>query len=249
MNPLKPTDGIWDISANRLYIFMSCPKKLILYLTHQDDGDTDTKYIDAGQAIHDYMEHHFNGDDVPIEDLIEKHGVIDEMVPRVMTCVEHAEKYLSLKGTPEMAEEKVFTTPKGRTVNMVYRIDLQCEDADIDGVGKKVVIDWKSGKDVNKPEYILQMQVYRFVRDFKYDALLVSLLTGATLPVTKSAEDYIPKLCDRYIDAIESLEFDANPQYLCRYCPYHDNFCTEEHKYDLIVPKMTWDDTEKKWVE
>lgn len=241
---------MWAISAHKLNLFLSCPRHLCYYLCHQEEGETDTKYIDAGQAVHDWMEQHFRGNDVSIEEMMEKHGVIDEMRPRVEACVKNAEPYRKLKGEPELAEEKIFTTPKGRTVKLVYRIDLQCEDADIKGASPKLVIDWKTGKTVNKQEYLLQMQVYRFARDFEYDAMLVSLYSGETLIVNKSPKNYIPSLCDRYIDRIESLDFVRKPDYTCdRFCPYFGQFCSPAHMYDLVVPRFTWDEENKRWVE
>lgn len=249
-NPLVPKDGVWSISAHRLNLFQSCPRQLCYYLCHEDEGEVDTKYIDAGQAVHEWMEMHFRGDDVGINDMIAKHGVIDEMVPRVMQCVENAEPYRKLIGEPELSEEKVFVTPKGRTVKLIYRIDLQCEDADVPGASPKLVIDWKTGKSVNKPEYLLQMQVYRFARDFQYDAMLVSLYSGDTLIVNKSAKSYIPNMCDKYIDCIEGLDFERHPNYTCdRFCPYYDRFCSKDHMYDLVVPRLTWDDEQKRWTE
>lgn len=242
-NPLIPKDGTWAMSANKLNIFLECPRKLYLYLTHQDSGDTDTKYIDAGQAVHAYMEDHANGIDQPIETYLERYNVLEEMYPRVKQCISHAQTYLSLKGTPELTEYTEFDTPKGRHIKLMSRIDLQCDE-------KKLVIDWKTGKTIDKPEYRLQMQVYRFVRNFEYDAMLVSLLTGEELVISKSPKDYIPKMCDKYIDCIENNEFEPVPNPNCsRFCPYYDNYCSEGHQYDIIVPKLTWDDTEKKWVE
>lgn len=250
VNPLIPLDGVWAISANKLNIALACPRKLCYYLSHVEGDDTDTRYIDSGQAVHQYMEDNFNGNPQSMEYYLDKFDVLPEMFNRVETCIENAQPYLSLKGTPEVAEETLFDTPKGRKVKLISRIDLQCEDADIEGANKNLVIDWKTGSKINKEEYIVQMQVYRFVKNFEYDAMLVSLLTGEKLIVNKSPKNYIPNLCDRYIDMIENLDFEPKPNPNCtKYCPYYTGHCSEEHKYDLVVPRMTWDDENKRWIE
>lgn len=250
VNPLVPTDGVWLVSANKLNIALSCPRKLCFYLSHVEGDETDTRYIDSGQAVHQYMEDNFNGIPQPIEYYLDRFHVLPEMVQRVESCISNAQPYLKLKGTPEVAEETVFTTPKGRTVKLISRIDLQCEDAEIDGVNKKLVVDWKTGSKINKDEYIVQMQVYRFVKNFEYDAMLVSLLTGERLIVNRSPKNYIPNLCDKYIDIVENLDFEPSPNQNCsRFCPYYTKHCSEEHKYDVVVPLMNWDDTNKRWTE
>lgn len=249
-NPLIPADGVYDLSANKLNICQECPFKLYLYLTHQPNGDVDTTYIDAGNAVHNYMEDHINGNGKTVEEYLEKYNVSPEMYERVEKCISNGEKYMSLKGSPEVTEYTKFTTPKGRNINLQSRIDLQCDDADLDEAGKKVVIDWKTGKTIDKPEYRLQMHVYRFVRNQEYDAMLVSLLTGETLVLKKSPKNYIPNMCDKYVDTIENSDFKRNPKPTCsRFCPYYKDYCSPGHEYDVIVPRMTWDNEKKEWVE
>lgn len=250
-NPLIPADGVWSLSANKLNIFNNCPFHYYLYVTHQDGAIEDTKYITCGQAVHEYMEDNNNGCVKEPDYYFEKWAVPDEMRERFDTCIKNAEEFLSLKGSSELTEYTEFDTPKGRHVSLMSRIDLQCEDADIEGASPKLVIDWKTGRTLSKAEYLLQMQVYRFVRKFEYDAMLVSLLTGEKKIISKSPENYIPNMCDRLIDAVENNDFPRRFTYstCSRFCPYYEKFCTEEHKYDLIVPKMNWDEEKGVWTE
>lgn len=248
MNPLIPADGVYRLSANKLSMYQACPFKHYLYLTHQDVCDFDDTFIMAGNAVHQYMEEHMKGEGKPIEHYIAEFNVKPEVVDRVKACMENAPTYLALDGIAELKEYTEFTTPKGRKVKLESRIDLQVEDADLPDVKGKVVIDYKTGKTIDKPEYRMQMQVYRFVKNFEYSAMLVSLLTGKTLVLDKSPKNYIPNLCDKYIDAIENNDFPRKRNNYCdKYCPYYEMFCTEEHLYDLIIPKMVRKDD--KWIE
>lgn len=251
MNPLIPSNGVYNISANRLSIFKECPYKLYLYLSHQITDEIDMTYINVGNAIHKYMEDNFSGCEVQShEKYIEDFQVPAEMKDRYFKCVENAEKFLSLKGEPEVTEFTEFVTPKGRNINLQSRIDLQVPECDMPGMGKKVVIDWKTGKSLDKPGYKIQMHVYRFVKNQEYDAVLVSLLSGETSVINKSPKDYIPKLCDQYVDAIENNSFDRCESAMCsRFCQYYGKYCSPESKYDIVVPRMTWDHENKEWVE
>lgn len=249
-NVLIPQDGVYDVSANKLNIFSDCPMKLYYYLSHQPNGDVDTTYIDAGNAVHKYMEDHLSneGED-DIDYYMEKFGVKEEMRDRVNTCIKTGEKYLSLKGSPELTEFTEFTTPKGRKIKLQSRIDFLAENATFEGLKEKTIIDWKTGREVDKDEYRLQGHVYKYVHP-DYDVAFVSLLSGKILTLKRSPKDYIPKLCDRYVDAIENNKFERNMKPTCsRFCPYYKDYCSPGHEYDLIVPRMTWDNEKKEWVE
>ena len=246
-NPLIPPDGVYDLSANKLNIFNTCSYKLYLYLSHQPNGDVDTTYIDAGNAVHNYMEDHLNGEGEDIEFYKEKYGVKEEMNERVNTCIETGQQYLSLKGSPEITEYTEFDTPKGRKIKLQSRIDFLAEDAKFEGLKEKVIIDWKTGKSVDKDEYRLQGHVYKFVHP-DYDVAFVSLLSGDTLTLKKSPKNYIPNMCDKYVDCIEKSDFKRNVTPLCsRFCPYYKDYCSPGHEYDLVEPRMVWDNENKCW--
>ena len=248
MNPLIPADGVYRLSANKLSMYQACPFKHYLYLTHQESGEFDDTYIMAGNAVHKYMEEHMKGEGKPIESYIAEFNVKPEVLDRVKACIENAPTYLALDGIPELKEYTEFTTPKGRNIKLESRIDLQVDNADLPDVKGKVVIDYKTGKTIKTPKNNMQMQVYRFVRNFEYSAMLVSLYTGETVVLDKSPKNYIPNLCDRYIDAIENNDFPRKRGSNCeRFCPYYQMFCTSEHMYDQIIPKMVYKDG--KWYE
>lgn len=246
-NPLIPPNGVYDISANKLNIFLGCKYKLYLYLSHQPNGDVDTTYIDAGNAVHNYMEDHLNGCGLDISDYIEKYNVKDSMYDRVNTCVETGQQYLSLKGEPERTEFTEFTTPKGRKIKLQSRIDFLAENAKFDGLKEKVIIDWKTGKSVDKDEYRLQGHVYKFVHP-DHDVAFVSLLSGDVMTLKKSPKNYIPNMCDKYVDCIESSDFKRNVTPLCsRFCPYYKDYCAPGTEYNIVKPRMVWDDEKKEW--
>lgn len=248
-NPLIPPDGVYDISANKLNIFSACPYKLYLYLSHQPNGDVDTTYIDAGNAVHNYMEDLLgeSSEAKDIEEYKEKYSVKPEMYDRVDTCVKNGQKYVSLKGVPEMTEFTEFETPKGRKIKLQSRIDFLAENAKFDGLKEKVIIDWKTGKSVDKDEYRLQGHVYKFVHP-DYDVAFVSLLSDDLLTLKKSPKNYIPNLCDKYVDCIENSDFKRCMTPMCsRFCPYYKDYCSPGHEYDLVEPRMVWDNENKCW--
>lgn len=250
MNILIPKSGVYDISANRLSILQECPYKLYLYLSHQDTGPVDTTYINAGNAVHLYMEDRLNGIENEPQYYKDKFNVDESMYERVDTCIENGQKYIGLKGDTELTEFKEFTTPKGREIKLQSRIDFQTSEYEHEGKLKDLVIDWKTGKSINRPNYIIQMHVYKYAKDHKSDAMLVSLLTGEELVLSNSPKSYIPKLCDKYVDAIESNDFERKESPLCeRFCQYYDDFCKGDCKYNLVTPRMTWDDEKKRWTE
>lgn len=246
-NPLIPQDGVYELSANKLNIFSSCPYKLYLYLSHQPNGDVDTTYIDAGNAVHNYMEDHLNGKGEDAEYYMDKYDVKSEMNDRVNQCIEHGQKYLSLKGTPELTEYTEFKTPKGRDIKLQSRIDFLAENANFEGLKEKVIIDWKTGKSVDKDEYRLQGHVYKFVHP-DYDVAFVSLLSEDLMTLKRSPKNYIPNLCDKYVDCIENSDFKRCVTPLCsRFCPYYKDYCSPGHEYDLVKPRMVWDNENKCW--
>lgn len=223
--------------------------KLYYYLSHQPNGDVDTTYIDAGNAVHNYMEDHLNGEGEDAEFYKEKYNVKEEMYDRVDTCINTGQKYLSLKGTPELTEYTEFETPKGRKIKLQSRIDFLAENAQFDGLKEKVIIDWKTGKSVDKDEYRLQGHVYKFVHP-DYDVAFVSLLSEDILTLKKSPKNYIPNMCDKYVDCIEKNDFKRVRTPLCsRFCPYYNEYCSPEHEFDLVKPKMVWDKEKGCWSE
>lgn len=250
MNLLIPKEGKYNLSANRLSMMQECTYKLYLYLSHQDTGPVDYTYINAGNAVHQYMEDRLNGIVKEKDFYMTEFEVSPTMNERMELCIENAKPYLDLKGDSELSKDIEFTTPKGRKINMRSRIDFITDKCTIPDVSSKIVIDWKTGKKINTPGYKIQMHVYRFILNQEYDAMLVSLLTGDTIYMSKSPKNYIPKLCDKYVDTIESNSFERSESPLCtNFCPYYDDFCAPGRRYDLVVPKMTWDDVDKKWVE
>lgn len=238
MNPLKKEK--YHISANKLNMGRQCPFKLYLYLARHKTGDKDLKYINAGLAVHDFMDDLLKGKDMPMFDYIAKRRVPDETLERAMTSMENGYKFLVKedgnikKGKGEETIKKKFTTPKGRKVTFEARIDLIDEE---DGF----IVDYKTGKTINKPEYVLQMHGYRFAKDYIYPAKIISLLTNKELIIEETPLNFIEDACDEYIDMIENRDFPRKPHYLCKYCEYYNEFCGKDAGFkqiEAIVPMV-----------
>lgn len=204
----------YKISANRLNMFNACPKKLGMYLANYPVGPVEVKYINTGLAVHDLQEDRVKGIVKPPEDYMKSRNVPDDMVDTFWTCVETGKKFYDCGGIPEKTIIKHFVTPKGRKVRLEARLDLIADNS---------IWDYKTGKHADKPEYKLQGQVYHFATEFAYEkAKFISLQTGEIYEVPQPPKTYIPALCDRYIDTIESNEFVKKQTRLCeQYCDYY----------------------------
>lgn len=222
MNPLEK--DVYNISAHRLNLFKECPFKLCAYLSHWDKTPIDTTYINAGKAVHGYMEDLIAGHPQDTQYYLDKFEVNKTMFDRVSICIRNAQKYSSCKGETELTQHTVFVTPKGRKVDLETRIDFKADDGN--------VYDWKTGSKLDSEEYIRQMHTYIFASSFKSSATLVSLLTGDSLTLSESPPTYIPALCDEYIDAIEGLDFERNTKNpFCSKCEYFDMYCKGNKKF------------------
>ena len=233
-NPLKKET--YKVSANRLNKFIACKYKLYLYLMDAPTTEHDTRYIDAGLAAHAYLEKALKNRTLvwPSEEeydtMFREFNVTDpEMKARVKTSIQSGIAFLMIVDIDNAEAEKIilkeFVTPKGRNVTIDARLDLLISGEN------GLIVDYKTGMNVNKPEYSLQMQVYRFVTDFAYKAMCISLLSKEQSIVDKSNENFIPMLCDKYIDAIEGNDFERTEGYMCRFCEYYNDYCSEENRY------------------
>lgn len=242
-NPLVPSDGIYRLSAHKLNMMQECPFKAYLYLAHFPEGESDDCWIKCGSAVHDYAEDLAKGQAKEPEYYLQKYEVPQtssngsDLHKRFYTCLERVPKFANAGGIPELTEYTDFTTPKGRKVSLQTRIDLQIENSDLPEAQGKVVVDYKTGKDVNKDEYYLQARCYMFAKKFEYKALFYSLFTGKYFVIDKLAEDYIPKMCDEYIDHIENRDMERKPSSTCdRFCPYYEKYCRKEVFNNQLIP-------------
>lgn len=154
--------------------------------------------------------------------------VPEEMMDVFNTCVKNGEYFNQFvgKGVPEKTIHYKFTTPKGRNVDLEARIDLITDDA---------IWDYKTGKHADKPEYKLQGQLYHFATQNYYPVVrFISLQTNEIYEVEHPPKDYIPKLADKYIDAIEENNYPAKQGNLCeKWCPYY-RYCFGDLQYVYI---------------
>lgn len=215
------------LSANKLNMWLGCPLKLHMYLERYPTGPVDTKYIDLGNAVHHFIEGRMGNETKDAWDYFKEEGVLDEFKEDFADCIKTAEPYLALAGKaiPEKTIHKIFDTPKGRRIDLEARIDLICDDT---------IYDWKTSKDIDKPEYRLQGQVYHFATDFIYpNVKFVKMRDGKILEIPAPPKDYIPKLCDTYCDCLESGDFRRKQTRLCEYCDYKA-YCTGDLQYVYI---------------
>lgn len=242
-NPLIPPDGVYQLSAHRLNMMRNCPYSCYLYLSHFQEGETDDCWAKCGSAVHDYAEDMAKGQVKDPEYYINKWEVPPtnstgiNIHDRFYKCLENVPRFAKAGGIPELTEFTKFITPKGRTVNLQTRIDLQIEDSQLEEAKGKVVVDYKTGRDVNKDEYKLQARCYMFAKNGEYKALFYSLLTGKYFVIDKSPMEYIPKICDEYIDHIENRDFPRTPNSMCNsFCPYYDLYCKPNVYFQELIP-------------
>ena len=218
----------YPVSSHRLTTWIQCPRKLYFYLENYPRKPVERKYIDTGLAVHDLLEDRVKGiTGVDPLDYATKHNVPDEMMDVFDKCVENStqfDKYIGV-GIPEKTIYKDFVTPKGRQIRLQARIDLIADNA---------IWDYKTGKKVDKDEYRLQGQVYHFATSNYYPvAKFISLQTNDVLEVSPPPEDYIPKLCDKYVDEIEKGVYPQKQSRLCEWCEYY-NYCFGKAQFAFI---------------
>lgn len=248
-NPLVPKDGVWRVSAHKLNMMRKCPFSLYLYLSRFPSADSDRSYLSCGNAVHDYAEELTKGCAKEPEYYLGKYEVPQlnsdgvDIHKRFYTCIENVPEYaLQEGGIPERTEYTSFTTPKGRNCRLETRIDLQLEDSQLKECKGKVIVDYKTGSHVkNNNEYKLQAQCYLFAKKGEYKALFVSMLNPSEyFVIDSSPADYIPKLCDEYIDTVLMHDFERKMDFNCpRFCPYYQMYCKDEYAkcQQLIVPE------------
>ena len=217
----------YKLSAHRLNMWLQCPYKLYMYLEQYPTGPTDRKYIDNGSAVHKYLEDRMKSIEKDPEEYFKDFKVPEEMRPIFNTCIKNSEQFFKYigEGIPEKIVHKIFQTPKGRRVDLEARIDLIADDT---------IFDYKTGKHVEKPEYKMQGMLYIFALNGYYPkAKFVSLQTNEVYEVSAPPENYIEKLCDKYIDTIESNEFPKKSSPLCDWCDLKD-YCIGKLQYVYI---------------
>lgn len=221
----------------------SCPFSAYLYLSHYKGGEVEDCWTKCGNAVHDYAEDSAKGCAKEPQYYLDKWEVpatssmgID-LHKRFYTCLDNVPKFANAGGIPELTEYTEFTTPKGRKVQLQTRIDLQIEDSKLAEAQGKVVVDYKTGKDVNKEEYKLQARCYMFAKGGEYKALFYSLLSGKYFVIESVPMDYIPKVCDEYIDHIENRDLERTPNSMCeRFCPYYKTHCAPNVYFQELIP-------------
>ena len=157
----------------------------------------------------------------------EKHNVPEDMMDTFNICVENAEQFYKYAGIgiPEKVIYKDFTTPKGREIRLQARIDLIADNA---------IWDYKTGKKVDKDEYKLQGQIYHYATENYYPiAKFISLQTNDVLEVEPPPMEYIPKLCDRYVDELEKGTFPKKETRLCDWCSYKE-WCKGKLQFEYV---------------
>ena len=226
-DPLEDPNKTYKMSAHRMNLFLQCPYKLYMYLNQYPTGPIERKYIDNGSAVHQYLEDRMKYIEKSPNDYFVEFNVPMDMKPIFDTCIKNAEQFFKYigEGIPERVVHKVFQTPKGRRVDLEARIDLLADET---------IFDYKTGKHVEKPEYKLQGMIYIFALNGYYPkAKFVSLQTNDVYEVSAPPENYIEKLCDKYIDAIEENEYPKKASPLCDWCDYKE-YCTGKLQYVYV---------------
>jgi len=208
-------------SANRLNKFLECRFKLALYNFEVEGRQTDDKFLKCGLAVHDWIECVLESKDKALssEMFFEKYSVPEELRTRFETCcktfLEKHEKY-NFEGEVEAEKVLQIHFDDGNRIDLETRADL----IDTSRVGW----DWKTGKTVNKPEYILQGQLYCYAFALE-KVIFLSLLSGEELVIKAPPEGYIKKILKEYATAVKSGDLPMKPKFddsCIRWCEYYD---------------------------
>jgi len=204
-------------SANRLNKFLECPFKLALYNFGVEGRPTDDKFLKCGQAIHAWIEESIKCK-YPItpEDYFCLYEVPEELRDRFDKCVStvDAKGILGWKGQVEAEKIMQIYFEDGGYIELEARADFIND--------KDVGYDWKTGKELNKSEYVLQAQLYCYVFALP-KVIFISLLTGEELEIKAPPEGYIKKIIKKYMNAVKEgnlprkAKFDEQCQKWCEY--------------------------------
>jgi len=211
--------NIHRCSANRLNKFLECPFKLALYNFGIEGRPTDDKYLKCGKAIHAWIEDSIISESpISPEDYFYEHEVPDELRERYDTCISTVDSkgIFGWKGEVEAEKTLQMYFEDGGLLEVEARADLIRDNG--------VIYDWKTGKELNKPEYILQGQLYCHV--FGLDkCIFISLLTGDELEIKAPPNATIRKLLNTYKNAVNdgNLPKKAKMDDQCvKWCEYYD---------------------------
>lgn len=219
-------DKVYAISANKINMGLQCPFKLALYLMHIEPKEVDYSNTATGSAVHAFMEamgnHTTHRDKYYIEGMYEKDPKRRQVVPashidKMKLCMANGKKWY---GTLDYVSEQSFkvplVTPKGRNVLLNGRIDAQTETE---------LYDWKTSKSVKTDDYRRAAAIYDYATGFQKKIIYKSLFNGDEYQFPHASHDYVPALCDQYIDRLLAFDFPRKRQFLCKYCDYHDEYC------------------------
>jgi len=214
------------VSANRLNKFLECPFKLALYNFEVEGRPTDDKFLKCGLAVHKWIEDIIardgvgsNGKKNGADWYFDEYEVPEELRGRFNTCVTTAtEKLFPKYGKVEAEKVLQMYFENGSMLKVEARADLIDEEG--------VIWDWKTGKELNKPEYILQGQLYCHV--FGSDkCIFISLLTGEEFEIKSPPEGYIRKLLQKYHESVKEGNLPKKSKYddaCIKRCEYY-NIC------------------------
>jgi len=179
---------------------------------------TDDKFLKCGQAIHAWIEESIKCK-YPLtpEDYFCLYEVPEELRDRFDKCVStvDAKGILGWKGQVEAEKIMQIYFEDGGYIELEARADFIND--------KDVGYDWKTGKELNKSEYVLQMQIYCYAFGLE-KAILISLLSGTEMEVKVAPEGYIKKLLYTYHTAVVTGDLPRKKRMdedCEKWCPYY----------------------------
>lgn len=199
---MKP---LTHLSASQLKTMSMCPQRWYFYHEGYPADATDTTYLRCGTKVHESIESHLSGKDLP--DLSDD---VDDMAKK------HYYRCLNIYQELNIAEGGEVEKEFKAVVNGVEiggRVDYV--------VGNRIY-DWKTGKP--RPDDYVQAAVYqRLARENGISdpqVVFVHLSSGTMRVMPTYPEDSVDALVQSALDIINAKAFMPRYGSHCRFCPY-----------------------------
>lgn len=219
------------LSASGLKKYDSCPKQWWFhYVSDEQPGDVDTRYMDLGSAVHDTIEAVLKAGDWDTDAAMDayavyaqRHAVADEFIERGEQCVRRAGDYVAKRD------------PNIRGVEVEERFHVDRPDVDAEFTAKMDVTtdtelwDWKTGSirdDTPKKEQIqgaVYMAAYHSLYGHPPEKIRFVYLKEEqvrSLDPTDKVWATMLAVARRLQYAKQEDEFDATPGDVCHWCDY-----------------------------
>lgn len=199
---MKP---LHHLSASQLKTLSLCPRKWYFYHEGMKAEETDTTYLKCGSKVHESIESHLNGNEMPdlsddVNDVAKKH---------YFRCLDIYHELNIPEGGDVEKELKAIVNG----VEIGGRMDY---------IAGNRIYDWKTGKP-RSDDYIQAAVYQRLARENGISdpkVIFVHLSSGTMRTMPDYPHDSVDALVQSALDIISTKAFMPRYGSHCRYCPY-----------------------------